>query len=84
MEYNLKITFGGKSHFAFIEKNGNNEVSSKEKLVKSSVFNDLTEYADELDEDDLETWTTNIYYLFKDTMSVRIEYIEPIKLPFLN
>ena len=78
MENNLKITFGGKSYFAFIEKNGSDEVSTKEKLIKSSIFCDLTDcdYADELDEDELETWTTNIYDLFKEVGSVRIEYLK--------
>lgn len=77
MEDNLKITFGGKSYFAQIDGNSE-QIFSKKKLVESSVFNDLTDtdFASEMDEKEWQYWTTNLYDLFKEAVSVRIEYLE--------
>ena len=43
MEYNLKITFGGKSYFAEMDSGNTSEVFTKEKLVESSQFSDWTD-----------------------------------------
>lgn len=77
MEDNLKITFGGKSYYAQIDGNSD-QIFSKEKLVKSSEFTDLTDsdFADEMDEKDWKYWTTNLGDLFKEAISIRIEYLE--------
>lgn len=81
MEYNLKITFGGKSYFAEMDSGNTSEVFTKEKLVESSQFSDWTddphsELASSLTGDDLKWWTTNLGDLFKEAVSVRIEYLK--------
>ena len=65
MEDNLKITFGGKSYYAQIDGNSD-QIFSKEKLVESSEFTDLTDsdFAEELNENEWQYWTTYIYDLF--------------------
>ena len=80
MECNLKITLGGKSYFAEID--GNSElIFTKEKIVESSEFSDFTDDSDaeigsSLTGDDLKWWTTNLGDLFKEAVSVRIEYLK--------
>lgn len=80
MDYNLKITFGGKSYLAEIDGNSQ-EIYSKEKLVNSSEFSDWTndsdlETAQSLSGDDLKWWTTNLGDLFEEALSVKIEYLK--------
>ena len=80
MESNLKITFGGKSYFAEIDGNSD-QIFTKEKLVESSQFSDYTddsesESALSLNGDNLKWWTTSLGDLFKEAVSVRIEYLK--------
>ena len=79
MESNLKITFGGKSYFAEMDGNSD-QIFTKEKLVESSQFSDFTNDSDSesalsLNGDDLKWWTTNLGDLFKEAVSLRIEYL---------
>jgi hypothetical protein len=80
MEYNLKITFGGKSYFAEMDGNSD-QIFTKEKLVESSEFSDWTD--DEESEsygassfEDKQWWTTSLGDLFKEAVSLRIEYLQ--------
>lgn len=81
MECNLKITFGGKSYFAEIDGNSD-QIFTKERLVESSEFSDFTDdshaeiASSGLSGDDLKWWTTNLGDLFKEAVSVRIEYLK--------
>lgn len=77
MDYNLKITFGGKTYLAEIDGNSE-QIFSKEQIVESSSFTDCTDFESEssLSEGDSQWWTTNLHDLFKDAISVRIDYLD--------